>query len=134
MKISTVYACVGLISETIASLPLVIYQWLENEEGRQRARNHPLYSVLHDQPNDSQTAFEFVQMLEAHALLRGSGYAYIRGGARGFADQLIPIHPDQVQKERLSNGRFRYVVTDERGRRPVNAEDILRWEACRWMA
>lgn len=125
LKISTVYACVGLISETIASLPLVIYRWLENEDGRERARNHPLYRVLHDQPNEYQTAFEFVQMLQAHALMRGSGYAMIQPGARGFADQLVPLHPDQVEKERLSGNRFRYVITDDRGRRPVNPEDIF---------
>ena len=46
LKISTVYACVGLLSETIAGLPLVIYRWLENEGGRERARNHPLYKLL----------------------------------------------------------------------------------------
>jgi HK97 family phage portal protein len=125
LKISTVYACVGLISETIATLPMVIYRWLENEDGRERARNHPLYRMLHDQPNDNQTAFEFVQMMQAHALLRGSGYSRIQAGPRGFADQLIPLHPDQVQKEKMTRNRFRYVVTDENGRNPVNAEDIF---------
>ena len=71
LKLSTVYACVGLLSETIASLPLVVYRYLENEQGRERARNHPLYTVLHDQPNETQTAIDFVQMMQAHALLRG---------------------------------------------------------------
>lgn len=125
LKISTVYACVGLISETIASLPLVVYRYLANEDGRERARNHPLYTLLHDQANESQTAFEFIQMMQAHALLRGSGYARIVPGARGFADQLVPLHPDVVEKESLGGSKFRYQVTDEKGRKPVNAEDIF---------
>lgn len=125
LKISTVYACVGLISETIASLPLVIYRYLENEDGREKAKNHPLYTLLHDQANVSQTAVEFIQMMQAHALLRGSGYARIVPGDRGFADQLVPVHPDLVEKESLGGVKFRYQITDERGRKPVNAEDIF---------
>lgn len=126
LKISTVYACVGLLSETIASLPLIIYRYMENEAGRERARNHPLYPVFHDQPNDRQTAFDFVQMMQAHALLRGSGYARIKAGPRGFADQLDPLHPDNVRKEKLASGRVRYMVTEDNGtEKPVNDEDIF---------
>lgn len=125
LKISTVYACVGLISETLASLPLVIYRYLANEDGRERARNHPLYTLLHDQANNNQTAFEFIQMMQAHALLRGSGYARLVPGARGFVDQLVPLHPDLVEKEQLSGNRVRYQVTDATGRHPVNSEDIF---------
>ena len=126
LKLSTVYACVGLLSETIASLPLVVYRYLENEQGRERARNHPLYTVLHDQPNETQTAIDFVQMMQAHALLRGSGYAEIVAGARGFADQLKPLHPDNVQKEKLSNGSIRYRVRDEQGHpRVLNSDSIF---------
>lgn len=121
LKLSTVWACVGLLSETIASLPLIIYRYLENEGGRSRARNHPLYDVLHSQPNANQTAFEFTQMMQAHALLRGSGYSRIRPGPRGFADHLEPIHPDQVRKEKLENGRIRYIIDGK----PVNAEDVF---------
>lgn len=126
LKVSTVFACVGLLSETIASLPLVIYRYMENDMGRERARNHPLYEVLHSQPNDQQTAFDFVQMMQAHALLRGSGYAEIRPGPRGFADQLVPLHPDNVQKEKLASGRVRFRIRDEVGReRPLNQEDVF---------
>jgi HK97 family phage portal protein len=126
LKISTVYACVGLLSETIASLPLVLYRYTENELGRQRAKSHPLYEVLHDQPNDIQTAFDFIQMTQAHALMRGSGYARIQAGPRGFADQLIPYHPDKVQKEKLSNGKIRYRLTDDFGKtETVNQEDVF---------
>lgn len=127
LKISAVFACVGLLSETIASLPLIIYRYLEDEQGRARARNHPLYALLHDQPNQNQTAIEFVQMMQTHALLRGSGYAEIVPGARGFVDQLLPIHPDYVTKEKLATGRLRYRVRDEitGQERVLNNEDIF---------
>ncbi len=126
LKIGTVYACVGLLSETIASLPLVIYRYLEDQEGRQRAKNHPLYEVLHSQPNETQTAFEFTQMMMTHALLRGSGYARIMPGPRGFADRLVPYHPERVTKERLESGRVRYKVENDLGKsETLNQEDIF---------
>lgn len=127
LKISTVYACVGLVSETVAALPLVIYRWIENNEGRERARNNPLYDLLRWQANVTQTAMEFKEAMTAHAMLRGSGYAEIVPGARGFADQLVPIHPDRVTKERLTNGRFRYQVRNDNngGSRPFNQDDIF---------
>lgn len=127
LKVSTFYACVGLISETIASLPLIIYRLLDNDAGRERARNHPIYDLLRRQPNERQTSFEFVQMLTVHALMRGSGYARIRSGPRGFVDSLEPIHPDLIRKEELKNGRIRYRVTEVTGGRPTvyNQEDIF---------
>ncbi len=124
-KISAVWACTRLLAETMASLPAIMYQRLAND-GRQRATNHPLYDVLHDQPNNSQTAFEFVEMLTGHALLRGNGYARIIPGQRGPVDQLIPIHPDRVQVERIPNGKLRYRITQPSGSpEVVNDEDMF---------
>lgn len=125
LKISTVWACVGLLADTIASLPLIIYRYM-GEDGRERARNNPLYTVLHDQPNQWQTAAEFREMLTGHALLRGNGYAQIKPGPRGPADQLEPLHPDRVTPERLRNGRLRYQVRQDDGStKPFNQEDIF---------
>lgn len=123
LKLSAVWACVGLMADTVASLPLVVYRNLPNDSGKERARNHPLYPVLHRQPNDNQTAFEFWQMMLGHALLRGNGYARIVPGARGFVDQLIPLHPDDVQPEELTDGsgRLRYQIDGK----PHNQEDIF---------
>jgi HK97 family phage portal protein len=125
-KISAVYACVSLISETIGSLPLVMYRNLDND-GRARARNHPLYTLLHDQPNSWQTAAEFREMMTGHLLLRGNAYAEIVPGARGAVDQLVPLHPDRVTVERLPNGRLRYQVSREDGKtpRPLTQDDIF---------
>ncbi len=128
LKISTVWACVGLISETIASLPLVMYRY-RGDDGRERARNNPLYSILHDRPNEQQTAAEFREMMTGHVLLRGNAYAQIVPGPRGPVDQLIPIHPDRIPPEnveKLPNGRLRYQVRQDDGtKRAFNQEDIF---------
>lgn len=126
LKISTVWACVGLLAETIASLPLVVFRYV-GEDGRERARNNPLYTILHDQPNQVQTAAEFREMMTGHVLLRGNAYAQIVPGARGAVDQLVPIHPDRVTKvEKLANGRLRYQIRqDDNTTKPYNQEDIF---------
>ncbi len=109
MQLSAVYACVQVISKTIASLPLVVFKE-RPDGGADRAPNHPLFKVLHSQPNSWQTSFEFRQMMQAHLLLRGNAYAQIVPGPRGFVDQLLPLHPDRVRVKRLENGRLLYEV------------------------
>jgi HK97 family phage portal protein len=71
-----------------------------------------LYEVLHDRPNQWQTSFEWVEMMQAHQELRGNAFSLIQSGPRGAIDALIPLHPDRVQVFRLPNGRLRYEVRD----------------------
>src|SRR5581483_10363343 len=73
--VSAVFACVNVIAETLASLPLVVYQRLPNG-GRRRAPEHPLYGVLATRPNNWQTSFEFREMMFAFCALRGNAYAH----------------------------------------------------------
>jgi HK97 family phage portal protein len=109
MRLWSVYACVRVISETIGSLPFIVYKRLP-DGGKVRAPEHPLYKVLHDSPNQWQTSFEFWEMMSAHLELRGNAFATIVQGPRGAVDQLIPLHPDLVQVYRLPNGRLQYQV------------------------
>jgi HK97 family phage portal protein len=113
MTLSTVWACVRLVSETVAAMPLHLYELLESGD-RRLARELPLYTILNRQPNERQTAVEFWQMMVSHMLLRGNGYARIVSGRRGWVESLEPIHPDLVQVEALDNGRLRYTVNGER--------------------
>ncbi|NEX63454.1 phage portal protein [Noviherbaspirillum galbum] len=113
-SLSAVYACVSAISETIASLPLVLYRRTD-DDGRERATSHPLYKVLHDQPNELQTALEFREMMTASVLLRGNAYAEIQRGYDGQVRALIPIPADRVTVIRLENGRMAYNVSDLKG-------------------
>jgi phage portal protein BeeE len=101
--------------ETIATVPLHMYQLINNGDGGKRpARNHPLDELLADQPNDIQSALEFREMMTAFALLRGAGIAEIRSGPRGAVDQLVPLHPDLVAAEWTVDNRRRYRYNDPR--------------------
>lgn len=115
LKISAAWACCRLISETVAMLPHIVYKRLDNG-GKERATAHPLYGLLHNQPNNLQTSFEFTDMMQMHALLRGSGYAKIISGPRGPVDRLIPIHPDRVLlTEQIAEDRIRYKISGTDG-------------------
>lgn len=107
--LATVTACISAISETIASLPLPVYR--RTESGREKATEHPLYRVLHDAPNERQSALEFREMMTAAMLLRGNSYARIVRGADGQVRQLLPIHNDRMTVLDLENGRIGYEVT-----------------------
>ena len=81
MATSAVYACVRVISETIASLPLHVYQRVG--QGKEKAVEHGLYYLLHDEPNPEMTSFVFRETLIGHLLLWGNAYAQIIRDGRG---------------------------------------------------
>ena len=111
--ISAVYACVQAISETVASLPLILFK--RDGEDRTRASEHPLYRVLHDQANEHQTALEFRELLQANVLLRGNAYARIEFDGSGQVSALWPINPDRVSV--IRNGdKLVYEYTDSDGK------------------
>lgn len=99
MRISAVYACVRVIAETVASLPLPLYKRLPR--GKEKAIYHPLYTVLHDLPNSDMTSFSFRETMMTHLLLWGNAYAQIikRGNQ---ITELWPLHPAYVRVERES--------------------------------
>ena len=111
LKASAVYACVKILAETIATMPLAIHRELPGG-GRVPAPEHPLDELIRFQPNSWQTAVEFWEMTILHAALRGTGYAEIKPGQRGAVDQLIPLHTDRVKAERLPDGSLRFKVTN----------------------
>ena len=119
MTISTVFACVRVVAETLASLPLVTYRRLEGG-GKERARDHPLSRLLHDQPNARQTSMEFRELMTAWCLLRGNAYAELVPGPGTPIASMEPIHPDRIRLEELSDGSLRYYVRTAGGtERPV---------------
>jgi HK97 family phage portal protein len=123
-NVATVYACVSAIAETIGSLPLHIYR--RNADGsRERDTAHQLHAILHDQPNPWQSAVEFREMLQAHVLLRGNGYALRRYDAEGRLTALVPIHPDAVTVSVAGGDRIVYDVSDKGGRRRYVPDEIF---------
>jgi HK97 family phage portal protein len=109
MQVSAVFACVSLLSETIASLPLLVYRRLEN--GRERASDHPVYPVLHDEPNPEQSSVDFRSTMMAFILLYGNSYAEIVRDGAGNVRQLWPLTPTRVQQQRDAAGKPYYQVT-----------------------
>jgi HK97 family phage portal protein len=114
LRISAVWACVRLISQSLASIPLIVYR-RRSDGGRERAENHPVYELLHGQPNNGMTSYEFKRLLTTHALLLGNGYARIAPGPRGPVDKLIPIHPSRVTVEQIGEDQVRYRVENGNG-------------------
>jgi HK97 family phage portal protein len=109
MKASAVFACVRVRAETVASLPWVVYRRIPGG-GKERDPQHPLYELLHDQPNPAQTAIEFRENLVGNMDLWGNAYAEIEWDTRGQVRALWPLRPDRVREEER-NGRLYYVVT-----------------------
>lgn len=123
MQTGAVYACVHVISETIASLPIHLYE--KTRAGRKQvAVGHPLDELVHRRPNQNQTPFEFFEMLAGHFSLRGNAYALIARDGIGVS-ALIPMHPAQMSPIRLDNGRIVYDYIDRGSTRRYSADEIL---------
>lgn len=123
-SISAVYAAVAAISESVGGLPLDLYR--RTGTGREKARNHPLYALLHDAPNERQTALEFREQMQRHVLLRGNAYAEIVWSPAGRVEALKPLHPDSVSILRTTDDRLIYETTDKQGRtKRLVADEVL---------
>lgn len=97
LGIPAVYACVRVLTEAIASLPLLTYERFDNGD-KDRAKTFSLYHLLHDEPNPLMTSFELRELLVGHLCLRGNAYCYIERDA-GEVVALWPLHPDKVTVE-----------------------------------
>lgn len=111
LQLSTVWACVRLIAETAATLPFPFYK--KNPDGsRTPATTHPLYGILHDQPNADMTAVTFWCLVFASLLLWGNAYVEVRRNAVGNVIALLWLHPACVSMRRLSNGSYLYTYSE----------------------
>lgn len=123
MRTTTVYACVRIIAETVASLPLHTYR--SDGEGRKRAIDHPLYRLLHDEPNDEMTSFVFREALMTHLLLWGNAYAQIIRNGRGQVVGLYPLLPSRMAVDRDAKGRLYYEYAKDSALYRLPTDDVL---------
>lgn len=123
-----VYACVRLLASSIASLPLPVYRRLPGG-GKERDSGHPLYALLHDQPNAEMTSCEMRQAMVGHLLLWGNAYANIERDGSGSVVGLWPLRPDQMRVERSPRtGRLLYRYTLPNGeQRILLADEVMHW-------
>ena len=124
IQLSTVYACVRVISETVASLPLGVYE--ATDDGNLKAGDHPLYHLLHDEPNAEMTSFVFREVMLAHLLLYGNSYSQIIRSGKNTVVGLYPLLPDHMDVDRDSKGNLTYTYTTSDGKTVViKPQDIL---------
>ena len=107
MSMTAVYGCVRVLSESIASLPLHVYKRGENGN-REKAENLPLYTLLHDTPNEEMSSFTWRETLMTHLLLYGNAYCQILRNGRGEIIALYPLLPNRMTVERDENGQLFY--------------------------
>lgn len=133
MQTTAVYACVRILAEAIASLPLHVYEY-QNDGGKKLVHNHPLYYLLHDEPNPEMTSFVFRETLMSHLLIWGNAYAQIIRDGAGRVLGLYPLLPDKMEVQRDDRGNIYYVYSrnsdenpmfKEYGNIKLKAEDVL---------
>lgn len=107
MQMTAVYSCVRILSEAVAGLPLHFYRYTDNG-GKEKAVEHPLYFLLHDEPNPEMTSFVFRETLMTHLLLWGNAYAQIIRNGKGEIMALYPLMPDRMTVDRDEKGRLYY--------------------------
>ena len=106
LQTTAVYACVRILAETIASLPLHTYKYTPS--GKEKAINHPIYYLLHSEPNPEMTSFVFRETLMGHLLLWGNAYAQIIRDGRGRVIGLYPLLPNKMAVSRTDKGQLYY--------------------------
>ena len=107
MQLTAVYACVRILAEGIAGLPLHLYKCGKNGS-REKVVDHPLYFLLHDEPNPEMTSFVFRETLMTHLLLYGNCYCQIIRDGRGQVTALYPLMPNQMSVDRDEKGQLYY--------------------------
>ena len=127
MQMTAVYSCVRILAEAVAGLPLNLYRYTE-DGGKEKAIDHPLYLLLHDEPNPEMSSFVFRETLMTHLLLWGNAYAQIIRNGKGEVVALYPLMPNKMSVDRDSQGQLYYTYqrgTDE-ALRDKNQTVILR--------
>jgi HK97 family phage portal protein len=125
MQMTAVYACVRILSEAIAGLPVHLYRYTDSG-GKEKAIDNHLYFLLHDEPNPEMTSFAFRETLMTHLLLWGNAYAQIIRNGKGEILGLYPLMPDRMTVDRDDKGRLYYeyqVTTDDA---PINKKSTVK--------
>ena len=127
-QLGTVWACVNLISETIASIPIDVYSF--DKDGKRTAdRDCNLDFVLNSSPNQDMTSYEFWQTMTMNRLLRGNAYAHIIRKTDGTAYILYPLSADQMNVKRENDNSVVYEYTDRHGKIiRYNSDEIMHWK------
>jgi HK97 family phage portal protein len=116
LEVSTVFACIRVVAEGVAQVPLNLMRESPDGKSRLKAKDHPLYDILKCKPNYWQTSFEFRELLILHAALVGNFYAFKNIVSGNKIKELIPLDPLCVQVDRDNDGVLTYLVTSPNGK------------------
>jgi len=116
MRVSTVYSCVSLLSQVIASIPLVLY---EKHDSVEEARKNPLYKLLKHKPNEYQTAYDYWMYNLECMLLRG-GFISWKNTVGNRTASMIPLNPDEITREVTPDGRLVFSGKTKWGNRQLS--------------
>ena len=107
MQMTAVYSCVRILAEAVSGLPLNLYHYLP-DGGKEKSFDHPLYRLLHDEPNPEMSSFVFRETLMTHLLLWGNAYAQIIRNGKGEVAALYPLMPNRMTVDRDESGQLYY--------------------------
>ncbi|HCT64233.1 MAG TPA: phage portal protein [Lachnospiraceae bacterium] len=107
MQMTAVYSCVRILAEAVAGLPIHLYKYTDTG-GKEKAIDHPLYFLLHDEPNMEMTSFVFRETMMTHLLLWGNAYSQIIRNGKGQVVALYPLMPNRMTVDRDERGQLYY--------------------------
>ena len=118
MQMTAVYSCVRILAEAVAGLPLHLYRY-RDDGGKEKAIDHPLYLLLHDEPNPEMSSFVFRETLMTHLLLWGNAYAQIIRNGKGEVVALYPLMPNKMSVDRDQDGHLYYTYQRSSEEAPI---------------
>jgi len=128
---TSVYACVNILSETVSTVPLFLYkeQTKNLKTIKTKEKEHPLYALLHDEPNEDMTSVDYWQLVMLEILLRGNHYSQIVRNKAGRVTEIRPLKNELMQIVRLDSGKLAYIYRHTTlGEVPLEAKEVLHFK------
>ena len=125
MQLTSIYACVRILSESVVSLPLHPYK-VNNNGNKEKARDNKLYYILHDEQNVEMVSFIFCETLMRHLLLWGNAYAQIIRNGKCEVIVMYPLMPNKIRVKRdYDTGEIYYEYQTYKGQAILKSSDLL---------
>lgn len=126
LQISSVFACVELLAQTISTLPLYVYRD-DSDGGRHPDKSSVLWMLLHDRPNSWMTSSEFISAMVVNRLLRGNAYAHIIRNGEGDPIALVPLSSDQMEVSIVGGGEL-YTYYQDGNVTVISPSNMIHWK------
>jgi HK97 family phage portal protein len=133
MQITTVFSCIRILAESVASLPVKLFT--VTDKGRIQELNNPLHFLLSVSPNEEMSSFSWVETLMCHLALTGNAYVQIQRGADQTPIALWPLNPRLTNPVRLPSGTLAYKTSDGMNggqTRILAAKDVIHIPLTSW--